>query len=420
MIELFRNIALLSSFVMLIYVFFRKKQDTKLNWSIFFSSLWVSLSLFIINYISVKSGYWSFATSEFSGLLIPPDIFFTWVIIWGVLLPFIFKGKYIFVTCALILWIDILFMPLLDSYGIVRLNTDWLKGEWLMLLFVLLPSQYWVQLYIKGKHPGRRSFFQFLCVAMLYAFIAPFSIYQYFPNDLSYTGWNKPILIQVGFIFLLPGLIAVVDLVEHGIGTPFPYDPTQRLVRTGVYAYIKNPIQWSLTLIFIPIAIFFHSYLMLLGLLISIAYTISIANYNEYRDMENRFGKAWLKYQKNTPSWYFALYPTNIPTATIYFQKDCLECSRMRQWIERRKPHHLTFRHASEFPGVTIEQVTLIDHQGNRHTSVKAIAHAFNHLHLGWASLGWLMRLPVIAHLLQIIVNGLGLRSIASNKCPSR
>ena len=286
MIDLTRTIVLLLSFAILAYVLFRKRGRNekhsdyrRLNWAIFFAALWVSLSLFVVNYISVKAGYWSFAPDESTNLLMPPDVFFVWIVLWGVIIPFLFKGQHLFLLSLFIFWTDILFMPILETYGLLDLKEHWLIGELLLLVIVFLPAQYWVALFMKGKYAGRRSLFQVICMAILYGFIIPFCVAQYSPKDIQFDGWNKPILLQFAFIILLPGLIAVVDLGQQGEGTPFPFDPTKKMVQTGVYAYIKNPIQWSLSLIFVPLAVFFHSYYLLSGTIVSIAYAISIANH---------------------------------------------------------------------------------------------------------------------------------------------
>jgi hypothetical protein len=183
-----------------------------------------------------------------------------------------------------------------------------------------------------------------------------------------------PYLFQFLLIIAFPALVAVHDLVKKGKGTPFPYDPTEHLVRTGVYAYIKNPIQWSFTLMFIPISFYYDSYYFLLGV----------------------------------PSWRFLWKPINIPYGEIYFDDDCNQCSQIKKWFQSFKSTKLHIKSKSEYPKDQILQVTYIDHNGLEYKGVRAIACAMEHINLAYASLAWFMRMPIINQVLQIIIDTMG------------
>ena len=176
------------------------------------------------------------------------------------------------------------------------------------------------------------------------------------------------------------------------------------MVQIGVYAYIKNPIQWSFTLLFIPLSILYKEPLLLIGLVTSIAYTFGVSNILENTAMKKRFGKLWANYNKNIPEWRFLWKPVAIPQGTIYFKQNCNQCSKLKTWFENRKSINLTLKFAHEHDQ-EIQQATYTDYLGNNHTSVNAIAHAMEHINLGWACLGWLIRLPIINYVVQAIVN---------------
>lgn len=414
-----RNILLLMSFLFLAYVFFKPKQNAQLNWAMFFSSLWVALSLLLVNYLSVELGFWEFNQDEDLTIFIPYDLYFIWVVFWGVLLPFLLRGKYILIAALSLLYLDVLLMPLMEEYGLIVLEEKWLIGELLLILFVYLPAHFWSYLFLENKGLRWRSVLQFLSLAILYSIGLPFVVYVYFPSSISYTTEKLPCFFQLGFMVLLPALIAIVDLAGKGKGTPFPYDPTQKLVQTGAYAYIRNPIQWSLTFFFIPLAWFFHSYYLLIGIVVSVAYTIGVSEPQEKVSMHERFSEQWDSYKQNIPLWYFLWRPIYIPIATIYFKKNCNQCSQWRAWLEKRKPIQLVFKDAEVFDGNKLVQVTYQHNNGQLYTGVKAIAHTFEHINLAWASLGWFMRLPLISSLLQLIVDSMGLMDV-NEKCELR
>jgi protein-S-isoprenylcysteine O-methyltransferase Ste14 len=235
----------------------------------------------------------------------------------------------------------------------------------------------------------------------------PFTIHQFFPLNESVFVF-KPILFQVLLIVSLPGLLAVKELVIKGRGTPFPYDKTQFLVTTGVYAYIRNPIQWSFTFLFVPLSLYYESPWILIGSVVSLIYSLSIANQQEFDDMETRFGEAWVSYKKNVPSWFFIWQPKAIAPAQIYFKKDCSYCQELRAWLEKKQTYNLEFIDAHEYKK-HLTQVTYVDKEAREYSSLNALLNAVQHVNLFWASLAWVLMLPGINHLIQAIIDGLGL-----------
>ena len=409
--DLVRNILLGSVFLFLLFMVFRKEQNAKLNWAMFYAFLWVFCALFVVNGLSVHWGFWSFR--EESPTLIPHDLFFDWVVFWGVAVPFVLKGRYIVMVAIFLFWIDILFMPLLAKLGILDLRQNWLVGECLLISLVFVPSQLWFRFSLNDVRIGWRSFFQVMVMAFLLLIGLPFLVSVYSMSSGQYVLLQTSIWMQIIFVIALPSLIAVVDLVDKGQGTPFPYDPTKHLVRSGVYAYLRNPIQWSFTWLFIPLALMYQSPLLFFGGLVSVAYVIGVSNPEEKVSMLSRFGDDWKQYKQTVPAWYFKWRPTTITPAKIYFNQDCAICSSLRRWLIQRKPINLTFLDANQH-SQTLESLEYENKEGTQYSSVKALASCLEHINLAWASLGWLMRLPIINYILQVIADTMG---IGANTC---
>lgn len=405
-IQIIRNCIIFFSLVFLSILFLKEKQNEKLNWSLFFSCLWISISLAVINFICVRYNFWYF--NDNSIIKIPFDLYFLWIIFWGVIPFYIFKGKYIFRITLLIIIIDLIYMPLLQHFDILKLNKNWLIGELLLILFVFIPSYYWAKIFYKKKTKSIRALFQVIIMFLLFFIILPFILKSYNIIKLNISSYYL-YYIQIGFIIAIPSLTAVIDFVNIGKGTPFPYDKTQKLVRTGVYAYCRNPIQWSFLFIFIPLSLVYQSYIILLGSIISLLYTIGVSNPQEYSDMKKRYGKAWTTYKNNVPNWWFLFRPTQIPNGTIYFKKDCNQCEQIRNWFSKLNTINLNIDYSYKIKTKELLQVTYIDHYGNEYKSVNAISYALGHVNLIYASFGWFMRLPLINYLLQSIVNSIEL-----------
>ncbi len=399
-----RSYFLVLVFLILIIIFVFQRQEKDLNWSIFYSSLWTSISLAIVNYICVKYNLWQFLENNTLIINIPLDLYFIWIVIWGILPVYLFKGKHTIILCLSLLSIDLILMPELHKLGVLKLNENWLIGETALILIVFIPSHLWAKFYYNKTSLKIRSLLQVLTMSLLLLIGIPFIVKTYTENQFILPEFNI-YLFQIILIIAFPSLMAVIDLTRIGKGTPFPYDKTKNLVRSGVYAYCKNPIQWSFTLLFVPLSIFYNSLLLLTGSIISIAYTIGISNPQEYQDMKERYNEDWLKYKKSVPSWWFLWQPKSIPTATIYFRQNCNQCEQIRLWFIKRKPSNLNIEYSKTYKNNELFQVTYVDSLNNKYESIHAFANALEHINLAYACLGWFMRFPIIRPFLQLIIN---------------
>lgn len=402
------NIVLLLLLGFLAFMFFKKKQDVRLNWAVFYSTLYVSLVLPFVNQACVYLGFWEFKNTINEIIKLPIDVYFIWIMSWSVIPVFLFKGNYLILISLIFFFLDLVLMPILEQQGLFKLNSNWLIGELITLLFVFIPSYYWSYLSLNDKKTSVRAFFQVTLMALTFLFILPILLKNYHWIEFINYKWTG-IQIQIFLIIIFPSLVAVNDLVTKGKGTAFPYDPTKKIVRKGIYSYCTNPIQWSFTMVFVLLSIYNSSVVFLLGSFFSIAYVYGVSNYQEYSDMELRFGDKWNTYKKNVPKWLFQWKPIGIPESTIYFDSECKQCNQFSKWFVKRKPINLKILPVSESETKDITQVTYIDEYGEAHASVNAVANAFNHINLAYASLGWLMQMPIVNFILQAIVDALGL-----------
>lgn len=398
-----RTILLLAALVGLAYLILRNQQNTKRNWALFYAVLYICATLPIVNYSSVTHGLWDFTDVSLPTLLIPFDILFLWVVSWGIIPVFFLSKRYFPIVLGFVIWIDILLMPALERMNILVLHDWWLIGEMALVAIVFIPGYVWAYASYHDRWPGLRAMLQVIVIICLYFVGLPFLLAQYGLIDgLHYV--VDSLLLQLLLIIAFPGLVAVVDLVQIGKGTPFPYDKTHYLVSHGIYAYIRNPIQWSFALVSIPLTIYHGSWHLLVALPMSIFYSLSIADVQEYDDMENRFGAQWSTYKRSVPKWYFLWKPLAIPTAIVYLDSDCVHCSRLSSWFCNHHPLHLEIKSASDYAGTTLHKVTYVDCYGHASKGTKAIARSLEHINLAYATLGWFMRFPLVYYLLDAIV----------------
>jgi protein-S-isoprenylcysteine O-methyltransferase Ste14 len=94
----------------------------------------------------------------------------------------------------------------------------------------------------------------------LFFVIAPLALAGFVP--WSVTRWEfRPALFDVDLTRILGGMLIIAGvpgLVDsfarfalEGLGTPAPIAPTQRLVVTGLYRYVRNPIYIAVVAVFL-------------------------------------------------------------------------------------------------------------------------------------------------------------------------
>lgn len=85
-------------------------------------------------------------------------------------------------------------------------------------------------------------------------------------------------------------------------GSPVPLNPPQKLVVSGLYAYVRNPMVLGWVIILFAVGILLNSISLIfiftpLFTLLNVIYLKTI----EEREMEKKFGKEYLKYKQSVP-----------------------------------------------------------------------------------------------------------------------
>ena len=153
----------------------------------------------------------------------------------------------------------------------------------------------------------RRNFVKALMPLILYVIIALFILASFWVDRwlalpvFRFTWWGIGLFV----LLLLLGFVInawIIVTFRRASGTPMPFKPPPKLITTGIYAHVRNPMaiagiligeglgfllgSLSLILIFIPL-------LTLLGFL----YLKAV----EERELELRFGQEYLEYKKRVP-----------------------------------------------------------------------------------------------------------------------
>jgi len=375
--------------------------------SLLLSFLWSFVAVFVVNQVAFYFDWWDYAerTASYKGL--PLSVWFGWSIAWGIVIPLLpIRGS---TLLLLALVVDLLTMPLLEP--LLVLKAGWIWGELFALVVVIIPTVLIYKWTLLRRSIIKRVTIQAIIFLFLVAYFLPDLLMSYFSGSSFSLSEVSPLIrgIQLNLLFfwLVIGISAVREFIQQGSGTPIPYDPPRKMVQSGVYAYISNPMQLSTVGAIVAYAWLLGFWELLYVGTMVIVYSIGIALPSENKDLTDRFGNRWLSYRQKLkpflPIWNPYLNSSN-PPARIYFAKRCTTCNYLSLWLQSKRPKKLEFQDAEDYAGGTLNRLTYI--QNNvRYEGVCAFARGLFHINLAWAIIGCFIQFPGISHMLQIIAD---------------
>jgi len=152
----------------------------------------------------------------------------------------------------------------------------------------------------------------------LFFVVAPMMIAGVVPCLVTHWEFQAPFagveLTRVAGIALiivgLPGLLdSFARFAIQGIGTPAPVAPTENLVVTGLYRYVRNPIYVAVVAIVLGQATLFgDARLLWYGAVLWLAFHLFVVVYEE-PTLRETFGSEYEDYRANVPRWIPRLTP---------------------------------------------------------------------------------------------------------------
>jgi protein-S-isoprenylcysteine O-methyltransferase Ste14 len=102
---------------------------------------------------------------------------------------------------------------------------------------------------------------------------------------------------------------AFVRFVVDGQGTPAPVAPTERLVVTGVYRHVRNPMYLAVTAAIVGQAVLFGQLSLLWYAALFLAVTAAFARWCEEPTLARRFPADYPAYRAGVPGCWPRLRP---------------------------------------------------------------------------------------------------------------
>jgi len=378
--------------------------------AVFLATLWTLPALVAVNLVAVRMEWWSFAFEGGGFAGIPADLLIGWCLLWGAL-PALLPGRMpLWMLALLMAALDLLVMP--ACAPVVTLHSGWLWGELLAIAVALLPAQQLARWTAGDRRLMARATLQVFLFAGVMLFVMPAMLLQQTGGSwrplLALPPLLRQLALQAAIIAAVIGLSAVQELAERGGGTPFPFDPPKRLVRSGLYAYLSNPMQLATALLFLLLAAALRSGWLAAAAAVTVIYSAGFAAWSERDELTRRWGSDWQEYATAVRAWVPRWRPAPFGTARLYVDVDCDPCSRIGSWITARKPFGLMVIPAALHPAIDLRRIRYEAPDGSSAEGVEAMARALEHLNFCWALTGCAARLPVARQLLQLIIDSVG------------
>jgi len=139
--------------------------------------------------------------------------------------------------------------------------------------------------------------------------VIPWIVYQ-LTTDFSLSflpRWTTGQLQLIGGVLAAVGIPLFIQsvalFVRVGEGTLAPWNPTQHLIVVGPYRYMRHPMILGVFCVILAEAFFFSSVLIFLWACIFLVGNHLYFIFSEEPNLEKRFGKEYLDYEKNVPRW---------------------------------------------------------------------------------------------------------------------
>jgi protein-S-isoprenylcysteine O-methyltransferase Ste14 len=384
---------------------FRRKNAAAL-----LAAAWALPSAALAGFLAMQLGAWTIPSGTLLVLGSPAIVLLDRVLVWGWAFAF-FADRVSLVRLAFLGVLFDLMLPLgRVSY---QPSPQFLFAEALAVGVCLLPAQLFARWTRERSHLTVRNLMHLCFHSALLLGIWPLLITQFVGGN--WHAWAERTSAANKFylqFLIFPCVVLITAMQEFhvaGCGTPMPEDAPPRLVTTGIYSYVANPMQIGKFGVLLMWGLFWKNAWIVTAAFLGLLYSLTIARWNENRDMAARFGTEWRLYRRNVRRWLPRWRPwiTTIhahDSAALYLDLDCGPCGHFARWFAAQCPTHLrVLPLTAHFPD-TLTRLTYRAARRHREVhGIQAIARAFEHLNLAWAFCGWMLRLPLIGWVAELI-----------------
>jgi Phospholipid methyltransferase len=379
--------------------------------------LWQLPMLLLLNFIAPRLGWWHFRAEAISVLGLPVDLWIGWAIWWGPIAVLISRKWPALLVVAGMIAADLVFMPQLQP--LIVLDDHWLLGEAAAVLFLLLPAIVLARLTEADRVPVLRTCFHALgwggyMLLVLPACALAWQGRDYFDALVQASQPRQAIALVLGLPSLLIGWAAAHEFALVGRGTPVPYDPPKRVVTSGPYASIANPMQLTSALVMAALAIVTDSVAAWLLPVTFLVFDAVFAAWYNRAHIALAMPEDWARYRAEVRDWRFRRRPYIARTATLRFP-DAGRDSRALAWLMRQAADGLEIEIMPLLPSPQRHRIDYRSSDSDLDASgIAAFGRALEHLGGFPAFVGWIMRLPGVQHFAELVTFLVPLRRLST------
>ena len=148
------------------------------------SVLWSSCTLLLLQRVNLWTRWWTFSGEGATLLRMPLELYFGWIILWGVLPQLVFRLVPIALSAALMIAVDAVAMPICSP--VVLLGPRWLLGEAVAAFAALIPALLIARWTMKDSHLRARAAMQVASAGILFLYLLPEITFALRPGE----GWT--------------------------------------------------------------------------------------------------------------------------------------------------------------------------------------------------------------------------------------
>lgn len=379
--------------------------------------LWQLPALLLLNLVAQQLGWWRFQPDAVSVLGLPVDLWIGWSIWWGPIAVLASRRLPMALVIAGMVIADVVVMPLLKPLVVVGEN--WLVGEAACVLFALLPALALGRLTEIDRKPVLRTCFHALGWGGYMLLVLPSCVLAWEGRDyVEALAQASPLRWMVGLVIGLPSLLigwaAAHEFALVGRGTPIPYDPPKRVVTSGPYASIANPMQVTSALVMASLAILTNSSAAWALPVTFLVFDGIFAAWYNRAHIALAMPEDWGRYRAAVRDWLPRHRPYIARTATLHFP-DSGRDSKALAWLMRHAADGLAIEIAPVPPTVQRQRLIYVSSDPDLDAvGIAALGRALEHLGGFAAFVGWTLRLPGASHVVELLTFLLPLRRLST------
>lgn len=353
---------------------------------------WVAAWIFPIVLTGVGLGWWELRAEGGTFFGIPVDLWAARAIACGAMpLLLVPRATYrVAVSLAVIMGAALV---ALDGV-LIRLGPGWPVGALVDVAVCIAPAQLlgcWTR---DRTHVYGRVVLQLIEFTILYLIVVTAMLDQTggsWSHVLAHApAVNALVIVLLGIPLLTLGWGGILEFPARGLGTPLPYDTAPRLLTSGPYAYIRNPVQLTVAVLLVGVGAWLSSVIVFVVGLLSVPISQVLSDWDEIYEMPRRYGDEFRAYKRHVRRWLPSWYPWSPRTARLYIGRG--------GWSELARSIA-----SGGVRGLDVVEINALDTLRYdpcdglpEETDVVALARVMEHRHFAWALVGILIRLPPV------------------------